>query len=111
MSRSAVLFIVLCLGGGFYQNRDRIARWYHPPVPGSEHVVLYATTWCGYCAQTREFLGQNNIAYQELDVENNDAGRRAYEKLNPTGVPIVVINNETVIRGYQPEAILAALRR
>ena len=71
-------------------------------------VILYGTTWCGYCQKTREFLAENNIAYTEFDIENSDEGRRRYDAINGSGVPVLEVNN-TVIRGYAPDAILAAL--
>lgn len=74
----------------------------------TKKVILYGTTWCGYCKKTREFLAENNIAYTEFDIENSDEGRRRYDAINGSGVPVVEVNS-TVIRGYAPEAILAAL--
>ena len=110
MSKS-LLLLLLCIGVGLYQNHGRLARWLHPPPPriaGAEHVVLYATTWCGYCAKTRRFFTENQIAYQELDVEHSDEGRSEYEKLGGGGVPVIVVN-DNVIRGYDPDAIIEAL--
>lgn len=74
----------------------------------TKKVILYGTTWCGYCKKTREFLAENNIAYTEFDIENSDEGRRCYDAINGSGVPVLEVNS-TVIRGYAPEAILAAL--
>jgi glutaredoxin len=107
-----MLLFLLFAAVGFQQNWTRIDHWLHPPpprLPGSAKVVLYATTWCGYCAKTRKFFAENQIAYQELDVENSDLGRRGYEALGGGGVPIVVVGDATVIRGYDPDAIGEAL--
>jgi len=72
-------------------------------------VTLYATDWCGYCKKTRKFLAENNIEYQEYDIEKSEEGSRQYKALNGNGVPLLVVNEE-VIRGYNPKAIIAALR-
>ena len=74
----------------------------------TKKVILYGTTWCGYCQKTREFLAENNITYTEFDIENSDEGRRRYDAINGSGVPVLEVNS-SVIRGYAPEAILAAL--
>jgi glutaredoxin len=108
--------LLFCAAVGLYQNWDAIGRWLNPPPPrpaGAEagSVVLYATSWCGYCAKTREFFAQNHIAYQELNVENSAEGRSGYMRLGGGGVPIVVVNGDTVIRGYAPNAIVEALGR
>ncbi|WP_394560881.1 glutaredoxin family protein [Aquipseudomonas alcaligenes] len=72
-------------------------------------VVLYATAWCGYCAKTRSFLAEQGIRYTEFDIEKSSEGRRAYDALKGQGIPLMTIG-DTVIRGYNPEGIKAALR-
>ncbi len=74
----------------------------------SQKVILYGTTWCGYCKKTRQFLKENNIAFTEFDIEHSHEGRRRYDAINGNGVPVLEVNN-MVIQGYAPEAILAAL--
>lgn len=76
-------------------------------VASNGQVILYATSWCGYCAKTREFLGEQGIAYTEMDIEKSADARRAYDALGGRGVPVVKVNN-TVIHGYDPQGILAA---
>lgn len=82
-----------------------------PPDYGQAHnvgVVLYATSWCGYCAKAREFLAQNNIPYYEYDIEKSPEGREQHKRLGGSGVPVLWVNGET-IKGYQPQLILNAL--
>jgi mycoredoxin len=111
LSREVLLLLVLCVAGGIYQNHQRIAHWLNPPPPGSTNVVLYATTWCGYCAQARSFFTRNGIAYREVDVEKSEEGQRDYQRLGGGGVPIIVIDNATVIHGFNADSVLAALQR
>ncbi|KAB0551103.1 glutaredoxin family protein [Pseudomonas argentinensis] len=96
-----------------------LAAWQHwdrlePMLLGNqqqvaEHreVILYATSWCGYCAKTRAFLGERGIAYTEMDIEKSADARRAYDALGGRGVPVLKVN-DTVIHGYDPQGILAA---
>ncbi len=109
-----LLLLLFCLAAGLYQNRASLDLWLHPPKPrppGEERVVLFATSWCGYCAKTRQFFAANHIDYLELDVEKSEQGQRGYAKLGGNGVPIVVIDDITVIRGYDPAGINEALSR
>ena len=104
--------IVLLLAAlALWQNWDKIDRWLNPPQAGnaSGEIVLYATQWCGYCAKTRSFLAEEGIPYTEFDIEKSAEGRRAYDALNGQGIPLLTVGN-TVIRGYSPEGIKAALR-
>jgi glutaredoxin len=112
--KTSTAFVLIAVVGGVIQNRDKITRWFHPAPAISQRlekneVILYSTTWCGYCAKTREYFAENNIDYIDLDVEHSEEGRQGYESLGGNGVPIVVINTETVIHGYNPEGISAAL--
>jgi glutaredoxin len=105
----------LCVAFGLTQNWGRIDAWLNPPPPrqaqAGQDVVLYATSWCGYCAKTRTFFAENNIPYVEVNVEEAGDGQREYQKLGGNGVPIVVVNEKTVIHGYNPEGIKLALER
>lgn len=111
MSKLKLLLLVAALGG-LAQNQYKIKHWLNPPpphIPGSDKVVLYSTTWCGYCAKTRTFFAENHIDYQDIDVEHSPEGQAAYQKLGGNGVPIVVINDDTVIDGYAPDQLSEAL--
>lgn len=108
-----VLLILLVLV--LYQNWGKIERLFNPSGMASEQVranarvVLYATDWCGYCKATRRFLDQKGIAYREFDIEKDAQARSAYEALGGRGIPILDVNG-SLIRTYDPEAIMAALK-
>jgi glutaredoxin len=98
-----------------FQNWGKIERLFNPSqvVPeqtrASARVVLYSTEWCGYCKQTRRFLDSKGIPYREFDIEKDAQARKAYEALGGGGIPFVDVNG-TLIRDYNPEAIMAALK-
>ncbi|HEY6640759.1 glutaredoxin family protein [Povalibacter sp.] len=103
--------IVVCLLAlGLWLNWDRIDRLFDgaPAVTGSGDVVLYATTWCGYCRKTRELLTRQGVPYREFDIEASDEGRARYEALGGNGVPVLDVRG-TVIHGYDERRILSAL--
>ena len=112
MSKPMLLFAG-CLAIAVYQNWWLFENYLNPQQAsvsnGSEKVVLYATQWCGYCAKTRRFFANKHIPYSEFDVEKSERGRVAYRQLGGGGVPIIVINGSTVIRGFDPEGISDAL--
>ncbi|MDP9711305.1 UNVERIFIED_ORG: glutaredoxin-like YruB-family protein [Pseudomonas fluorescens] len=98
-----------------YQNWGKIERVFNPSQMASEQVranakvVLYATDWCGYCKQTKRFLDQKGIAFKEFDIEKDTEARKAYEALGGRGIPLIDVNG-TLIRGFDPDEILAALK-
>jgi len=35
-------------------------------------VKIYTTTHCPYCVMAKEFFKKNNVAYQEINVEEDE---------------------------------------
>ena len=91
--------------------------WRHTPGPVSiaeasaeqPEVLLYATSWCPYCAKTREFFRMHGIRYTEYDIEQSTAAAKGYRRLNGNGVPVVVVG-ERVVHGYNPDEMAALLQ-
>lgn len=81
---------------------------YDPAVKGD--VVLYATSWCGYCRKTRSLLAAYDIEYTELDIERSPEARRRFDQLGGHGVPVITVGG-TAIHGYDPDALTRALRQ
>lgn len=93
-----------------FQHWDNLQRWLNPPAArsaGAGEIVLYATTWCGYCAKTRELFAKDGIAYREVDIEKDSAGRERYQALGGRGIPVIDMRGQ-VIHGYDVRAIRAA---
>lgn len=74
-------------------------------------VVMYATSWCPYCARARELLEQKGAALEEIDVEAMPAART--EMLSRSGrrtVPQIFIG-DTHVGGYSDLAQLDKEKR
>ena len=37
---------------------------------------MYSTQWCGDCRNAKRALRERNIAYQEIDIDQNEAAAR-----------------------------------
>ncbi|WP_333988391.1 glutaredoxin family protein [Pseudomonas sp. S3(2024)] len=111
LKKVALVLLVVVI----YQNWGKIERVFKPSQMVSEqvranaHVVLYATDWCGYCKQTKRFLDSKGIPFKEFDIEKDAEARKAYEALGGRGIPLIDVNG-TLIRGFDPDEILAALK-
>ncbi|RDE19898.1 glutaredoxin family protein [Motiliproteus coralliicola] len=75
-----------------------------------EPVILYGTSWCPYCDQTKVFLERNEIPYYEYNIEVSSEGYHQYKQLNGQGTPLLLINKQ-VIRGYNPPVIMEVLTK
>ena len=71
-----------------------------PPAPRAAaparplDVVMYATDWCGYCRQAREFFARGGIRYTELDIEKSASAHAEYKGLGGRGVPLIVVGDQ-----------------
>ncbi|MCK4586346.1 MAG: glutaredoxin family protein [Gammaproteobacteria bacterium] len=57
-------------------------------------VVMYSTSWCGYCRKARNYMKSKRIPFQEYDIEKSEKARREYNKLNGRGVPVLLIGDK-----------------
>jgi glutaredoxin len=66
-----------------------------PAQAGSTpEVVMYATSWCPYCAQARAYFARAGIAYVEHDVEKSASAKAEFRRLGGRGVPLIVVGRE-----------------
>lgn len=75
-----------------------------------EPVVLYSTSWCGYCAKTRRFFERNKISYVEYDIEKSVTAKRQYDNLGGGGIPLVLVDRQ-IVRGYNPSLVVEYLEK
>lgn len=108
MKKLIAIVVVLAV----IQEWDAINRFINPPpnyaeIP-HEQVLLYSTSWCGYCDKARTFMDENDIDYYEYDIEKSSEGRKQHDALGGGGIPVLLVNDE-VVRGYDPQKILKLL--
>jgi len=76
----------------------------------SGKVKVYSTPTCPYCHAAKEFLKENNVAFEDIDVsKDQSAAQDMIEKSGQMGVPVIDING-TIIVGFDKEAIKKALK-
>lgn len=59
-------------------------------------VVMYATSWCPYCQQARNYFRQQEIPYIEYDIERDAEARRAYKTFGGRGIPVIFVGKRRV---------------
>lgn len=81
---------------------------------GSAEVVIYTTSWCGYCRKAKQYLTSRKVNFVEKDVEKDQAAARelaakaAAAKVRPTGVPVIDVKGKLIL-GFDQPALDAAL--
>jgi glutaredoxin len=82
----------------------------------SDHnVFLFALSTCGWCKRTKEFLRENDVAFEYIDVdkctldEKREVGRLLKEKDAQLGFPVTIVDDDVVITGFKPDEFSEAL--
>lgn len=61
-------------------------------------VKIYSTPTCPYCKMAKEFLKENNIEFEDVDVSSNQAAaQEMISKSGQMGVPVLDINGQIVV--------------
>jgi len=72
-------------------------------------VFIYTLSTCGWCKRTKEFLKEQGVEYEYMDVDTctSEERRAAIEDLKergaPLGFPLGIIDDDTLITGYKPD--------
>jgi glutaredoxin len=72
-------------------------------------VVVYGTSWCGYCKKTRQYFEEHHIDYTDYDIETSEIAKQKFQALKGKYVPLIIIGTER-IEGFHIEAIQQALK-
>jgi Glutaredoxin and related proteins len=82
----------------------------------SDHkVTLYALSTCVWCKLTKQFLSENGVSYEFVDVdllEDKDKSK-VHEAITSKGgslsYPTTIIDEKTVITGFRKDQLKEAL--
>ena len=61
-------------------------------------VIVYSTPTCPYCDFAEDFLRENNIEFEAVDVSQNQArAQEMIQKSGQMGVPVIDVDGNIVI--------------
>lgn len=73
-------------------------------------VKVYSTPICPYCKMAKEFLKQNSIPFEDIDVsKDRKALTEMFNKSGQMGVPVLDINGKVIV-GFDRDAIKKELK-
>lgn len=76
-------------------------------------VIVYSTTWCGYCSMLKKYLDDKKVPWVEKDIEKDaDAYQELMQKTGGDfrGVPVSDVKG-TIVLGFDRNSIDAALAK
>ena len=72
-------------------------------------VIVYSTSTCPYCAMAKNFLTENKIPFENIDVgKDREAAKLMIQKSGQMGVPVIDIDGKIII-GFDKSAITKEL--
>lgn len=87
-------------------------------VSGENHkhkVLMYTLSTCAWCKLTKQFLKDNNIEYEYVDVDlcSEEDKEKIRQDIQRRGgrlsYPTIVIDGKKVITGFYKESLMEAL--
>lgn len=77
-------------------------------------VIVYTTTHCQYCIDQKKYLKENEVIFNERNIETNDTYTEEFIELNGIGTPTTIIkdeNNRIVkkVEGFDKKILKALL--
>jgi len=79
------------------------------------HVLLYALSTCAWCKRTKQFLKNNNIEYEYIDIDlcsEEDKERIRQDIIRHGGslsYPTIIVDDKRLVTGYDEAGIREAL--
>ncbi|MBM3249668.1 MAG: NrdH-redoxin [Candidatus Omnitrophica bacterium] len=75
----------------------------------AKNVRIYSTPTCPWCIRTKQFLKDNNVVFEDVDVSGDQqAAEEMVRKSGQMGVPVLDIEGEIIV-GFDKDRIKKAL--
>lgn len=70
-----------------------------PNTSTEQKIIMYATTWCGDCRMAKRWLDQHGIAYDYINIEQDDEAAAYVMKVNGgmRTVPTIIFPDGSVL--------------
>jgi mycoredoxin len=78
-----------------------------------DELVMFTTTWCGYCVRLKRFLDREGIGYREVNIEEDPDAAAFVMSVNGGNrtVPTLRFPNGAALTNPSPAEVVATLAR
>lgn len=76
-----------------------------------DELVMFTTTWCGYCVRLKRFFEREGIAFREVNIEEDPEAAAFVMSVNGGNqtVPTVRFPSGTALTNPSPAEVVAEL--
>jgi glutaredoxin len=87
-------------------------------IPGKNNkhkVLMYALSTCAWCKKTKQFLKDNKVEFEYVDVDLCDRAdrKKVHDDIESRGgdlsYPTLIVDDKTLINGFREDKIRKAL--
>jgi glutaredoxin len=87
-------------------------------IPGKNNkhkILMYALSTCAWCKKTKQFLKDNNVEFEYVDVDLCEKAdrKKVHDDIESRGgdlsYPTLIVDNKTLINGFHEDKIRKAL--
>ena len=69
-----------------------------------KNITVYSTPTCHFCHLAKDFFKANNIPFTDYDVASDlEKRKEMVEKSGQMGVPVIIIDDKTIVGFNKPE--------
>lgn len=78
-----------------------------------DELVMFTTTWCGYCVRLKRFLDREGIGYREVNIEQDADAADFVMSVNNGNrtVPTLRFPSGAALTNPSPREVVAELSR
>ncbi len=79
-------------------------------------VTIYALSTCVWCKMTKQYLKDNSVEFEYLDVdlcsveEREQARQKILSKGGPLSYPTTIVDDQKIITGFRKDLLKEALK-
>ena len=75
----------------------------------AQKITVYSTQACPFCMRLKQFLKENNIDFENIDISTNaEKTQEMVERSGQMGVPVIDIDGKIIV-GFDKDKITQAL--
>ena len=68
-------------------------------------IIVYSKPGCAHCQFTKKYLDKRGIAFEERNINENEAFLEEVRALGFQTLPVITITGEEPFTGFQPDRL------
>jgi glutaredoxin len=73
-------------------------------ISESVPILVYSASWCNACNELKDYLSNNNIQYNNIDIDEDKSAMKRLGEVGLTGIPVIIIK-DNLIQGFNQKLL------